>query len=131
MVNLHSTRAHNYSRVIVSSKFNNTRATVVQASFSSDEHAVNNFSTRSCSDGVGGRERQYSKPRRMRAALDCSSFNNLSARACANSTCARSFKSVSDWRGVFDRARRVQALKASGASKTLRLGCGVARQKNV
>ena len=32
---------------------------------------------------------------------------------------------------VFERIRRVQALKASGASNTASAGCGVARQKNV
>ena len=49
----------------------------------------------------------------------------------AISTKAGSFKSVRAWSGVLERKRRVQVCIPPGASKVVRKGFGVARQKNV
>jgi hypothetical protein len=53
------------------------------------------------------------------------------ASASAISTNAVSLRSVSAWRGVLLRLRRVQVVNPSGASKTASAGGGVARKTKV
>ena len=53
------------------------------------------------------------------------------ASAWAISTMAGSLRSVNAWSGVLERSRRVQVCTPPGASKVVKNGNGVARQKKV
>ena len=143
---------------MVSSRFNSTLANITQAAFSlrcvssaiwapcarwitADRATASmpayNFRCRVKKDlriesswASGSRARQRRTPVAIRASSVLPpSFKMRSARPCAISKKAGSFKRVRACSGVLLRIRRVQEAKASGASNTLRAGWGVARQR--